>query len=167
MSKRPWIFEKSLPTTLVTESMASWLVTMTQTRPPQRVPSSSTMVCRFSIRLESEPMNCPISSTMKSRRNSPSELVARKSTYAFTWSTNDSMETEASSLPLSHDAASSSSMTPEATRARLTLALRSLNFFRPSSQGSPASASYAWRKASVLPSWSMSISSSATLRFLP
>ena len=69
--KRPWIFEKSLPATRVISSMASWLVTITHTLPPQRAPSSSTSVCRLSMRLTSAPMYWPTSSTMKSRRNMP------------------------------------------------------------------------------------------------
>ena len=76
--KRPWIFEKSLPATRVTSSMASWLVTMTHTRPAAFAPKSSTMVCRFSMRFTSPPMNCPTSSTMNSRRNRPPHSSARR-----------------------------------------------------------------------------------------
>ena len=35
VSKRPWILEKSMPKTLVTESIACWLVTTIQTLSPQ------------------------------------------------------------------------------------------------------------------------------------
>jgi len=69
--KRPWIFEKSWPTTFVTSSIASCDVTMTQTRPAHLVPSSSTIVWRLSMRFESPPMNWPISSAMNSRRKLP------------------------------------------------------------------------------------------------
>jgi hypothetical protein len=39
--------------------MSSWLVTMTQARPLQRVPSCSVMVCRLSMSCELAPMNWP------------------------------------------------------------------------------------------------------------
>ena len=65
---RPWILEKSSPLIFVMESIASWLVTMTQTLPPHLEPISSTMVCRLSIRLPSEPIYCPTSSIMNRRR---------------------------------------------------------------------------------------------------
>ena len=75
--KRPWIFEKSWPTTFVTSSMASCEVTMTQTRPAHLVPSSSTIVWRLSMRFESLPMNWPISSIMNRRRKLPPHSLAR------------------------------------------------------------------------------------------
>lgn len=79
--KRPWILEKStlVPAILTTSSMASWLVTTTQTMPCALEPSSSTMVCRLSMRATSRPLFTywPTSSTMKSSRNAPGHCSAR------------------------------------------------------------------------------------------
>ncbi len=68
VSKRPCIFEKSPPLIFVIRSIASCAVTITQTFPPQRVPSSSTKVCRFNISDERSLIYCPTSSTMKISR---------------------------------------------------------------------------------------------------
>ena len=66
MLNLPWILEKSLLFTfLETVSIASWLVTNTQARPPHSTPSLSTIVWRFNINPESLPMYWPISSIIK------------------------------------------------------------------------------------------------------
>ena len=80
VEKRPWILEKSMETTFIISSIASWLVTTIQTRPPHLSQNCSTRVWRLSMRLTSPLRYWPISSTMNSRRNffphSCSRLVA-------------------------------------------------------------------------------------------
>jgi len=100
------------------------------------------MVCRLSISLVSEPMNCPTSSTKKFRRKVGSDCL---SSQALTSSAKSSIETEYEALYCW--------MTPlwvlpsTSVKARSMLGPSSAVCSRPWTQGMPAMRSIAFWKA--------------------
>ena len=160
---RPWILEKSSPLILVMLSIASWEVTMTQTLPPHFVPISSTMVCKFNIRSESEPIYWPTSSIINNRRLSFPLL----STYSLISLTSCSMLSSISSSPLNQLRAAVSLM-PSASHIAATMSSsKKEKEFRELSHEPPLIRSKLFWNGSVFPDFAINCSNLAIFKSLP